>query len=159
MPWTPVSIGTRTPAATFIYRAVRDLPTAVREILDGVARFVLSETQAGRGRPSGERLMDPQLDNDGYRSESPVTDSASGPRSPAVTTEDAVDFPIFAIGASAGGLESLERLFSHLPTDTGMAFVVLQHLSPDFKSLMDELLARRTSMPVRQADHNLLVEP
>ena len=63
------------------------------------------------------------------------------------------------IGASAGGLESLERLFTHLPTDTGMAFVVLQHLSPDFKSLMDELLSRRTPMPVRQAEHEMLVEP
>ena len=55
------------------------------------------------------------------------------------------EFHIVGIGASAGGLDSLERLFAHLPTDTGMAFVVLQHLSPDFKSLMDELLraARR----------------
>jgi two-component system, chemotaxis family, CheB/CheR fusion protein len=74
-------------------------------------------------------------------------------------TTEVPDFPIVAIGASAGGLESLERLFSHLPTDTGMAFVVLQHLSPDFKSLMDELLARRTTMPVRQAEHELVVEP
>jgi two-component system CheB/CheR fusion protein len=63
------------------------------------------------------------------------------------------------IGASAGGLESLERLFSNLPADTGMAFVILQHLSPDFKSLMDELLARRTSMSVRQAEHDMIVEP
>ncbi len=47
---------------------------------------------------------------------------------------------IVGIGASAGGLDSLERLFTHLPADTGMAFIVLQHLAPDFKSLMDELL-------------------
>jgi two-component system, chemotaxis family, CheB/CheR fusion protein len=73
--------------------------------------------------------------------------------------DERVDFPIVGIGASAGGLESLERLFSHLPTDTGMAFVVLQHLSPDFKSLMDELLGRRTSLPIRQAEHEVLVEP
>ena len=58
-----------------------------------------------------------------------------------------------------GRLESLERLFTHLPTDTGMAFVVLQHLSPDFKSLMDELLSRRTPMPIRQAEHDMPVEP
>ena len=57
---------------------------------------------------------------------------------------DAPGLHIVGIGASAGGLESLERFFTHLPADTGMAFVVLQHLSPDFKSLMDELLARRT---------------
>jgi two-component system CheB/CheR fusion protein len=69
------------------------------------------------------------------------------------------DFHVVGIGASAGGLEPLERLFSRLPADTGMAFVVLQHLSPDFKSLMGELLARRTSMPVRLAEHEMSVEP
>jgi two-component system, chemotaxis family, CheB/CheR fusion protein len=68
------------------------------------------------------------------------------------------DFPIVAIGASAGGLDSLEKLFTRLPTDTGMAFVVLQHLSPDFKSLMDELLSRRTSLRIRQAEHDMAVE-
>src|SRR5688572_6320680 len=72
---------------------------------------------------------------------------------------DLSDFRIVAIGASAGGLESLERLFSKLPTDTGLAFVVLQHLSPDFKSLMDELLSRRTQMRIRQAEHDMAVEP
>ena len=66
---------------------------------------------------------------------------------------------IVGIGASAGGLDSLERLFTHLPADTGMAFIVLQHLAPDFKSLMDELLSRRTKMTIRQAEHDMLVEP
>jgi len=69
------------------------------------------------------------------------------------------DFHIVGIGASAGGLDSLERLFAHVPTDTGMAFVVLQHLSPDFKSLMDELLSRRTQLRVLQAEHDMPVEP
>ena len=72
---------------------------------------------------------------------------------------DQRDFHVVGIGASAGGLEPLERLFSRLPSDTGMAFVVLQHLSPDFKSLMGELLARRTSMAVRLAEHEMPVEP
>lgn len=69
------------------------------------------------------------------------------------------DFHVVGIGASAGGLEPLERLFTHLPADTGMAFVVVQHLSPDFKSLMSELLSRRTTMPVRVAEHEMQVEP
>ncbi|MGE0445267.1 MAG: chemotaxis protein CheB, partial [Vicinamibacterales bacterium] len=69
------------------------------------------------------------------------------------------DFHVVAIGASAGGLESLERLFSGLPSDTGLAFVVLQHLSPDFKSLMDELLSRRTRMPICLAEDGMAVEP
>jgi two-component system CheB/CheR fusion protein len=79
--------------------------------------------------------------------------------SPIVASNPARDFHVVGIGASAGGLDSLERLFTHVPTDSGMAFVVLQHLSPDFKSLMVELLSRRTQMPVRQADHDMAVEP
>lgn len=55
---------------------------------------------------------------------------------------------VVGIGASAGGLEALERLFDKMPVDTGMAFFVVQHLSPDFKSLMNELLARWTNIPI-----------
>jgi two-component system CheB/CheR fusion protein len=65
---------------------------------------------------------------------------------------------IVGIGASAGGLESLERLFSTLPKDTGLAFVVVQHLSPDFRSLMDELIARHSDMPVVLAQDGMKVE-
>ena len=66
---------------------------------------------------------------------------------------------IVGIGASAGGLESLEHLFSALPKDTGMGFIVVQHLSPDFRSLMDELIARNTEMPVVVATNGMPVEP
>ena len=52
-----------------------------------------------------------------------------------------------------------EKLFTRVPTHTGMAFIVLQHLSPDFKSLMDELLARRTPLRIRQAENDMPVEP
>ena len=55
---------------------------------------------------------------------------------------------IVGVGASAGGLEALEKMFGCIPADTGMAFVVVQHLSPDFDSVMDELLLRQTDMPV-----------
>ncbi|HEY0990076.1 MAG TPA: chemotaxis protein CheB, partial [Kofleriaceae bacterium] len=64
---------------------------------------------------------------------------------------------IVGIGASAGGLEALEQLFDALPPDTGMAFVVVQHLSPDFRSLMDELIARHSEMPVVLAEDNMPV--
>ena len=69
----------------------------------------------------------------------------------------ATDSPSFVvgIGASAGGLESLEKLFRNLPTDTGMAFVVLQHFSPDFKSMMLELLGRDTSMTIHQGEDGM----
>lgn len=57
-------------------------------------------------------------------------------------------FPIVGIGASAGGLEALDELFDHLPSDTGMAFVVVTHQHPGRTSLLPELLARRTEMTV-----------
>lgn len=66
---------------------------------------------------------------------------------------------VVGIGASAGGLEALERFFDHMPPDTGLAFVVVPHLSPDFKSLMGELLSKRTRMPVRQVADGMRVEP
>ena len=62
---------------------------------------------------------------------------------------------VVGIGASAGGLDALERLFHTLPCDTGAAFVVIQHLSPDYKSMMDNLLARYTAMPVQVAEHDM----
>ncbi len=68
-------------------------------------------------------------------------------------------FPIVGVGASAGGLEPLERLFAALPPDSGMAFVVLQHLSPDFESRMDELLGRQTSMPIHRVTDGIEVRP
>jgi len=65
---------------------------------------------------------------------------------------------VVGIGASAGGLEALELFFGSLPKQTGMAFVVVQHLSPDFKSLMDEILGRRTDLPIPAVEDGMLVE-
>ena len=62
------------------------------------------------------------------------------------------------VGASAGGLEALESFFSHTPEDTGAAFVVVQHLSPDFKSHMESLLARQTSMRIRRVSDGMDIE-
>jgi two-component system CheB/CheR fusion protein len=62
------------------------------------------------------------------------------------------------IGASAGGLEAIEIFFRHMPSASGLAFVVIQHLSPDHKSLMAELMAKRTDMPVRRAESGMEVE-
>lgn len=68
-------------------------------------------------------------------------------------------FPIVGIGASAGGLEALEQFFSNMPSDTGMAFVVIQHLDPTHVGILPELLQRVTSMHVQQAMDGLAVEP
>ncbi|HEX6278225.1 MAG TPA: chemotaxis protein CheB, partial [Polyangiaceae bacterium] len=68
-------------------------------------------------------------------------------------------FRIVGVGASAGGLESLERFFGAMPADSGMAFVVVQHLSPDFKTLMAELLARYSEMSISLASDGEAVVP
>ncbi|MFO7767174.1 MAG: chemotaxis protein CheB [Pelovirga sp.] len=67
-------------------------------------------------------------------------------------------FPIVGIGASAGGLEAIETFFEAMPVDSGIAFVVVQHLSPDYKSLMVELLSRKTDIPVQRAEDGMRVE-
>ena len=68
-------------------------------------------------------------------------------------------FPIVGIGASAGGLEALDVLFSRMPNDTGMAFVVITHQHPSNTSLLPELLGKITNLKVYQAADGLKVEP
>ncbi|MFZ6052489.1 CheR family methyltransferase [Halocola ammonii] len=67
-------------------------------------------------------------------------------------------FPIIGIGASAGGLEPLEAFFENIDPTSGYAFVVIQHLAPNHKSLMDELLARHTSLPIKVIENGLEIE-
>lgn len=64
---------------------------------------------------------------------------------------------IVGIGASAGGLVALEDFFRNTPCDTGMAFVVVQHLDPTQKTLLPELLQRYTEMPVQEAEQSMPV--
>ena len=66
--------------------------------------------------------------------------------------------PIVAIGASAGGLEAIEHFFDAMPTDSGCAFVVIQHLSPDFRSLMHELLARHSTMKIYRIEDGMTIK-
>lgn len=66
---------------------------------------------------------------------------------------------VVGIGASAGGLDALERFFRAMPMDSGAAFVVIQHLSPDHKSMMANLLARHTRMPVITVEDAMQIEP
>jgi two-component system CheB/CheR fusion protein len=66
---------------------------------------------------------------------------------------------IVGIGASAGGLEAFTQLLRRLPADTGMAFVLVQHLDPNRESALTDLLSRVTSLPVREVTKDLPVEP
>ncbi|MBM6927111.1 chemotaxis protein CheB [Pseudoflavonifractor phocaeensis] len=66
---------------------------------------------------------------------------------------------VIGIGASAGGLEALQQFFSYMPPNSGLSFVVVQHLSPDYKSLMADILGKHTEMSVCQAENRMAVEP
>jgi two-component system CheB/CheR fusion protein len=68
-------------------------------------------------------------------------------------------FLIVGIGASAGGLEAVTELLRNIPQDSGCAFVLVQHLDPSHSSMLDQILARATTMPVRQVEDNIQVRP
>ena len=78
---------------------------------------------------------------------------------PADAAPPAPSFPIIGIGASAGGLEAIEQFLSGVPLDSGMAFVVVQHLDPNHKGMLCELLQRATPMRVQQITERMLVRP
>jgi two-component system CheB/CheR fusion protein len=67
-------------------------------------------------------------------------------------------YPIVAIGASAGGLEAITQLLKNLSPDTGMAYVYIQHLDPNHKSMLSSILAKATKMKVVQAEHMVAIE-
>ncbi|MEO7163284.1 MAG: chemotaxis protein CheB, partial [Bdellovibrionia bacterium] len=68
-------------------------------------------------------------------------------------------FPVVGIGASAGGLEAFTQLLTHLPIDTGMAFVLIQHFDPTHGSMTAEILSRTTRMKVTEVKQGMRVEP
>ncbi len=71
-----------------------------------------------------------------------------------------VDRPVVVgIGASAGGLEAISQLLAGIPDDSGMAYVIIQHLDPTHKSALVEILARRTSLPIQEVTEDIKAEP
>jgi chemotaxis methyl-accepting protein methylase len=87
----------------------------------------------------------------------PESGSATGTDIPSGHTTDT--FPIVGIGASAGGLEALEKFLSHVPEKSGMAFIIIQHLDPTHKGIMPEILQRATTMRVTQVRNGMKVQP
>src|SRR5688572_30235735 len=73
-------------------------------------------------------------------------------------TNSEQDLFIVAIGASAGGLEAIHEFFDNMPSNGNFSFVIIQHLSPDYKSLLVELVGRHTKMKVTEATHDHPVE-
>jgi two-component system CheB/CheR fusion protein len=99
--------------------------------------------------------------------QSPITPSDTGAQAVALSGElpaavsvpDALAVPIVGIGASAGGLAAFEAFFSAMPdAEPGMAFVLVQHLAPDHKSILSELVRRYTSMKVFDAEDGMRVQ-
>jgi two-component system CheB/CheR fusion protein len=78
---------------------------------------------------------------------------------PAEAKEIPPPFTVVGIGASAGGLEAFTALLRHLPTDTGMAFVLVQHLDPTHESILTTLLSKTTVLPVREVKDNMPLQP
>lgn len=87
----------------------------------------------------------------------PSPDSADD--APQAAAQPDERFPVVAIGASAGGLEAFTQLISHLPTTTGMAFVLVQHLDPSQPSLLSEIMGRTTEMPVLEVVDGVAIAP
>jgi two-component system, chemotaxis family, CheB/CheR fusion protein len=104
-------------------------------------------TDSARGKQRGAKVTS-------RKSESPPENNRSEP-----SASDAPSFPVVAIGASAGGLEAYTEFFHALPVDTGMAFVLVQHLDPSHHSMLPQILAKATSMPVQEVKPKIRIQP
>ncbi|MEO6131819.1 MAG: chemotaxis protein CheB, partial [Saprospiraceae bacterium] len=85
-----------------------------------------------------------------------TTPKKSKPNTPAATVQN---FPIVGIGASAGGLEAFKRLLKVIPGDSGMAYVLVQHLDPTHESMLPEILSRVTKIPVYEITDDIHLAP
>jgi two-component system CheB/CheR fusion protein len=85
--------------------------------------------------------------------------SAASSEAPTRVAAPSSEFPIVAIGASAGGLEALTLFVENLTPDLGMAYVVVEHLDPDHKSMLVDLLARKTTVPIEEIKPRTRVVP
>lgn len=74
-------------------------------------------------------------------------------------SDGAHGFPVVGLGASAGGLEAFKKFFDAMPSDTGVAFVLIQHLDPTHESMTAELLRRHTQMPVVEVEDEMPLQP
>jgi len=89
----------------------------------------------------------------------PEEEQAAAPAEAPAEGERETGFPVVGIGASAGGLEAFEKFFANMPPDTGMAFVLVQHLSAPHKSILAALVSRYTRMEVSEVEDGVEVQP
>lgn len=95
-------------------------------------------------------------DRDGAKGAGGTRRLAAGPSG---ARQPRLPFAVVGMGASAGGLEAYAEFLQACPADTGMAYVLIQHLPPDKESLLAEILSKHTSMPVLVVEDGMEVEP
>ena len=113
---------------------------------------MLASRQSPRVKRYGKKSLVPRKAGKVREPETPATGEQWG-------GEGEHLFPVVGIGASAGGLEALEVFFRNAPVDTGLAFVVVQHLDPTHEDMLPELLQRRTTMPVSRIEDGMRMQP
>jgi len=135
-------------AADKTHRKAEEVHAKVHALREEVKRT--AESPTGKARP-----MKGPLDYD------PAEQTTGGPFSGTIAEQVSSRFPfsIAGIGASAGGLEALSELLAHLPDDTGMAMVILQHLDPTHESHLGQLLGRATKVPVHDIKNGMRPQP
>ncbi len=121
----------------------------------GCDNIIQKKENTGKGKTQMSEEEQPRsLEETSFNKENPPLDAASDefPKE---------DFPIVGIGASAGGLAAFEAFFSAIPANskTGIAFVLIQHLDPNHKSILTELIERYTQMPVYEVTDEMAVKP
>src|SRR3989442_5795 len=80
------------------------------------------------------------------------------PAAPQESPAKAPELAVVGMGASAGGLDAFKKFFDAMPADSGLAFVLIQHLDPTHESMMVELLAKHTAMPVAEVNNQMPIE-
>ena len=142
----PIAIQRRSSATPLPKRktVVKDVGPRAKEISRS-AKLVASSTILTRGLPEASTALE--------QSEKALL--RTQPIEPSIQN----NFPIVGIGASAGGLEAATQLLAHLPVDTGMGFVLLQHLDPKHESMSAEIFSRATRMKVTEVQDGTRVEP
>jgi two-component system CheB/CheR fusion protein len=108
----------------------------------------VAAAKARSSRPAQEALLPPQPP----AAQKPTVAGSELP-------PPGANFPVAGVGASAGGLEAFTDLLRSLPADTGIAFVLVQHMDPTHESMLPKLLAKATAMPVQEVDDGRAVQP
>src|SRR3954468_7934340 len=110
-------------------------------------------------RPVEEQHSSPAQTKEGNGDQQPTEEHDRMAQPVFLEEPPRLPFPIVGIGGSAGGLEAFIDFFKAMPPDSGMAFVVVQHLPPDRESMIAEILSKHTKMPVTQIVDGMQVKP